>query len=723
MTGRQMHMYRWEAVSGRDKMSKVLLKNLQTGKEYLLEGDVSIGRHTGNDIVIPDHTVSGTHAKITNVGSSWYISDCNSRNGVEINGFRVPTEGKLGLRNGCTLKLGDSFLSFTADENTIADYLSRSGDNKPKIQRDEPKTQTTAHPIQPIIQGNAGSNGETSSRRTENHKKPNGGLVVALCSAGAVIILLVFGWCFLNHSNGNKRLSEGHYTQALNAYRKDFLFSRTQRIQAAMLAGEEAYSKKNFDVAATYFWYAGEEGRDRWADSVYESAVQKIHDGEPEEAISLLNTISDETRAQEQIGVAQLAIAQNQFETGNWEQAVLTAQAINNTTYADVNTFCDKVYHSVGKQFFDRGEYEEARDSYTKCVQDETAETNKIILKVLLEQEYEDAAVLADRSIRNEKTDIPRTEWGEAFSSVIGSSDPYLAKLGNALGKGEDIPTFFATVHHKVAEERFLAGNYTGAKDAYETCKNDEAAAINAHILKLLEDKEYVEAATLANSAIEEELTDLSRKQWQTCVNKYVGDIPSTSDIDKRLFSEAALAIIADTTFDSSEETISSFKNNAPRGSMIGSYTSKSNNMWLVSSLDDLYGDCGSESAGKILIVAKKRNYPDKAVSQAILLDMMRLLPGKYYPASFAEVQYIVLIIYDYNQDGHYTHTTVSLRENARVEIIRMPDRYKPYTSGTEYGGVSPESFMYSGSPPAWKSGDAPNMGAAIHKALTTIIK
>lgn len=68
---------------------------------------MSIGRNPGNDVVIPDQTVSGTHAVIANEGGFWYIVDQNSTNGTLVNGIRV-TRHKLGTND--LIKLGAASL-------------------------------------------------------------------------------------------------------------------------------------------------------------------------------------------------------------------------------------------------------------------------------------------------------------------------------------------------------------------------------------------------------------------------------------------------------------------------------------------------------------------------------------------------------------------------------------------------------------------------------------
>ena len=490
-------------------MSKALLTDLQTGKEYLLEGDVSIGRHTGNNIVIPDHTVSGTHAKITNVGSSWYISDCNSRNGVEMNGFRVPTEGKLGLRNGCTLKLGDSFLSFTADENVISDYLSRNGKkNEPQTQKNEPITQTTPRPIQPISQGGVGSNGRASSEQTGNHKKSNRDLIVVLCSAVA-FILLVFGWCLSFHFIGNERMTANDYPGAVKAYKKDFLFSSQQCTELAMQEGERLFSEEKYSEACEYFKIAGEKGNDRWVDAVYEDArIALFNENDPEKAITLLKQINNESRVRNLV------------------------------------------------------------------IKDESKVQNLLSL-----------------------------------------------------------------------------------------------AMINENLNKYAAEAKEYDAGS-----------------WRKDHSKFI----SNARVDK----------------------------------MVGEYKESTDHLIGIKDLQDFYSYCGTEPAGKILIIAKRTNYPYRTESYAVLLDMMHLLPKEYCPKSLAEVEYIVLVKYDYENKGNYmavNHSNApptALREKGNVTVIQLPDKATIYNSDTVYGKNPPEWT----SADLWESGGAPNMGEHIYQAIVLYI-
>lgn len=578
-------------------MSKALLTDLGSGKTYLIDENATIGRSSDNDIILNDDAVSGNHASITSTGSAWYISDSGSKNGIEMNNFRVPSEGKLGLRNGCQLKLGNTLLRFTTDTDAIDQFL---------VSQNRAKTR----------QNNQSGSGVVASNT--NGKRKNKGVIFTIISVAAVLVL-VLSWCLINHSNGSKRMAEGNYAAAVSSYKKDFLFSGTQRTEATLLAGEAAYSAQDYYGAIDFFAAAGSAGKERWADAVYEQALVLIKNSEPDNAIKLLNQISNETRAQEQIGVASLLKAQQQYSAGDVDAAIQTAQGIQNTKYADVTAFLDMVYHSTGS-------------------------------------------------------------------------------------------------------ELFAAEDYQGAKEAYEKCEKDPVAKTNAETLRRLIAKDYYQAAILANTSIINGNTDLSRKQWTDAFESFIGT-PNLTDINKALAGEAAKAVVAGNSVFESSTVRNSFNIKAPSGSMIGSYKSSSEYEFVISNLNSLYDQCGKNPSGKILIIAQRHTYSDRTTSQAILWNLMRLLPGEYYPSSLDEVEYLVLVDYDYRKEGRYMFVTVALQEYAEVSVLRATDLQQLYISQRVDGNSAPSSFSYYGSPPAWKSGNAPNMGEEIHSAISSIIE
>ena len=70
--------------------------------------EVRLGRGSGCDIVLPDFSVSRSHAVLRHDGESWYVLDQESTNGVIVNGVRLQ-EAKLAV--GDQLKIGTFVLS------------------------------------------------------------------------------------------------------------------------------------------------------------------------------------------------------------------------------------------------------------------------------------------------------------------------------------------------------------------------------------------------------------------------------------------------------------------------------------------------------------------------------------------------------------------------------------------------------------------------------------
>ncbi|MFM7668534.1 MAG: FHA domain-containing protein, partial [Bacteroidota bacterium] len=61
----------------------------------MTEFDKRIGRHSENDIVIEDPTVSRYHARLVKKGGKYYIENLEGRNGVFVNGLRISQPTKL----------------------------------------------------------------------------------------------------------------------------------------------------------------------------------------------------------------------------------------------------------------------------------------------------------------------------------------------------------------------------------------------------------------------------------------------------------------------------------------------------------------------------------------------------------------------------------------------------------------------------------------------------
>ena len=436
-------------------MGMALLTDLESGKVYLLDGGGSIGKANDNDIVLKDEAVSEHHAKITNTGSAWYITDCSSGNGVEMNGFRVPSVGQLGLREGCDLKLGNTHLRFSTDPEAINKYSA---------------SQKKA--------------GKRISDRL--HTKPRNKKRVKIISAVAAVVVLVL----------------------------------------------VLYLTNLFGVF-------------------------------------------------------------------------------------------DAVYHSKGNKNLSKYDCESALEAYRKC-------------------------------------------------------------------------------------------------------KNDSQAEINAEILQKIMENDYYEAAVLAESSINSGSMDVSRELWLKILIKYI-NISDSIDINQALSYVNARKILSENTDSKKAFSRSSFNEAASFSSMIDPFESSSQYWCAIDSLSDFYEQCGENCQGKFLILAQSHSYPPSAnkeddLSQAVSLTLMELLPERYLPLSLDEVEYVVLVKYDYREDGQYMMRTKALREYAVIETYQFPGPELIDTTSKIEGEPAPYSFEYSGSPPRWKSGGAPNMGEEIYSTIYSII-
>ncbi len=76
-----------------------------------LDGPLRIGRHSDNELVLPDSTISRQHAEIADRSGngSFVLRDLDSRNGTIVNGVRI-TEHRL--RDGDRIVIGQTVMEF-----------------------------------------------------------------------------------------------------------------------------------------------------------------------------------------------------------------------------------------------------------------------------------------------------------------------------------------------------------------------------------------------------------------------------------------------------------------------------------------------------------------------------------------------------------------------------------------------------------------------------------
>lgn len=77
--------------------SKLLLRSLKDGTEFLLKGEMLVGREAECGIPLHEGHVSRYHAKITVAANGIFIEDLKSTNGTYVNGHRISNRHPLSL--------------------------------------------------------------------------------------------------------------------------------------------------------------------------------------------------------------------------------------------------------------------------------------------------------------------------------------------------------------------------------------------------------------------------------------------------------------------------------------------------------------------------------------------------------------------------------------------------------------------------------------------------
>lgn len=107
-----------------------------------LTGDrISVGRNEGNDVCVPDGSVSGSHGEFTFDGSLWVFTDLGSTNGTKINGEQVE---RVELGHGAQFQIGDVVVAFY-EEEAAPSPASRAA--SPSASRHAPADGYNARPL------------------------------------------------------------------------------------------------------------------------------------------------------------------------------------------------------------------------------------------------------------------------------------------------------------------------------------------------------------------------------------------------------------------------------------------------------------------------------------------------------------------------------------------------------------------------------------------------
>ena len=84
--------------------------NFKMKEYYVIEGDISLGRSSRNDVVIKDKFVSKNHLLIREKNQRYYLEDLGSANGTFLNGVKIDPNELIELQNND--KIGVGFIQF-----------------------------------------------------------------------------------------------------------------------------------------------------------------------------------------------------------------------------------------------------------------------------------------------------------------------------------------------------------------------------------------------------------------------------------------------------------------------------------------------------------------------------------------------------------------------------------------------------------------------------------
>ena len=99
-------------------------------KTLSFPGDrISIGRHTGCDLVLPEKQVSRRHAELLLEGKTWYLRDLGSGNGSWLNSSRLNKEDKIPLKKGDAITIDRFQITFQPTAGDLEKSLSEITDS------------------------------------------------------------------------------------------------------------------------------------------------------------------------------------------------------------------------------------------------------------------------------------------------------------------------------------------------------------------------------------------------------------------------------------------------------------------------------------------------------------------------------------------------------------------------------------------------------------------
>jgi pSer/pThr/pTyr-binding forkhead associated (FHA) protein len=154
----------------------------------------TIGRHSENDLCIPDQRLSREHIRIELFGDTFYVSDSNSSNGTTINGAKL-TEAVI-IRNGDRLNLGGG-VEIQAEIGS-----EEANANKPAA-NENPYPAVNEEAISPSVQSAKTVSANVATASSDSNSIPT--LFFWLAPVFGLIVLVFVGGLFLAFSGKKQK--------------------------------------------------------------------------------------------------------------------------------------------------------------------------------------------------------------------------------------------------------------------------------------------------------------------------------------------------------------------------------------------------------------------------------------------------------------------------------------------------------------------------------------
>lgn len=492
-------------------------------------------------------------------------------------------------------------------------------------------------------------------------------LVLILVVIAALIAGGIFGFCAIQDSNAKKALAENDFDTAIACYERNFLSGDEKILEARMSQGHFYIDQQQYQEAADIFEALGAQAER--TEALLLQGKQLTADRKYDEAMELLASLGE-------------------AGADAWQEAAV-------------------------KQIEARmiqGKFDDAEALVVKLTDAELAAefTSKLNLKKFQK---------ANKNYRN--GDYMPIEEFEQY--------PMMKELIATITDRDFLKDWdYNDFNARYAADCILEKDFETAIEFFNYCDSKYDRPY-AEIIQLLLDKDLDGAMAILETM---EYTNLKYDldmSWPEIFAFVSGVEKNENDLNSLLtFQNIQLRLNQGEkyTFEAWAQEHGEYSSNStPK--YVGP-VEKSQYSFPVEDLDALYEQCGTNPQGKVLILRSQKNYPrDGKTYYAVELWRMEYLYADLYPADLSEVEYIIMVDYDFSNAGKYKRTFTMgdkstedvfdfLRFKGRVTLIQLSDSKKLFTSPWVNGTGEADVFGAE----VWQGSNLPDVGKHMVTAV-----